>query len=92
MSRSLCSALPALTGTESVTVEGWIHRRRQLATVTFVIVRDRSGYAQVVITDPTVRDHITQLPEETVVRVTGTLTENGKAPGGVEILDPTVSA
>ncbi|EID77436.1 aspartyl-tRNA synthetase [Rhodococcus opacus RKJ300 = JCM 13270] len=75
-----------------MTVEGWIHRRRQLATVTFVIVRDRSGYAQVVITDPTVRDHITQLPEETVVRVTGTLTENGKAPGGVEILDPTVSA
>ncbi|WP_378741950.1 aspartate--tRNA(Asn) ligase [Nocardia brasiliensis] len=91
MSRTLCSALPATRArTGSVTVEGWIHRRRQLATVTFVVVRDRSGLAQVVVTDPVVREQVSALPEETVVRVTGTPIGSEKAPGGVEIVDPTV--
>ncbi|WP_107660399.1 aspartate--tRNA(Asn) ligase [Nocardia suismassiliense] len=91
MSRTLCSALPTTpAGTGSVTVEGWIHRRRQLATVTFVVLRDRSGVAQVVVTDPQVREQVSMLPEETVVRVTGTLIDNAKAPGGVEIIEPTI--
>lgn len=88
MARTLCSALHA--GSGSVTVEGWIHRRRQLATVTFVVLRDRSGLAQAVVTDPQVREQVSGLPEETVVRVTGTAIENSKAPGGVEIVDPAV--
>ncbi|WP_405163493.1 aspartate--tRNA(Asn) ligase [Nocardia sp. NBC_01499] len=91
MPRTLCSALPTTRArTGSVTVEGWIHRRRQLANVTFVVVRDRSGLAQVVVTDPQVREQVSGLPEETVVRVTGTAIGNSKAPGGVEIIDPTV--
>ncbi|MEU7141975.1 aspartate--tRNA(Asn) ligase [Nocardia sp. NPDC046473] len=90
MPRTLCSALHA--GSGSVTVEGWIHRRRQLATVTFVVLRDRSGLAQAVVTDPQVREQVSGLPEETVVRVTGTAIENSKAPGGIEIIDPTVRA
>ncbi|WP_433664775.1 aspartate--tRNA(Asn) ligase [Nocardia sp. CA-128927] len=93
MPRTLCSALPSSPARSgSVTVEGWIHRRRQLATVTFVVVRDRSGLAQVVVTDPQVREQVSGLPEETVVRVTGTAIGNPKAPGGVEIVDPTVHA
>ncbi|HUB23172.1 MAG TPA: OB-fold nucleic acid binding domain-containing protein [Streptosporangiaceae bacterium] len=35
-----------------VRVEGWVHRRRVLATVTFLVLRDRSGVAQVVVRDP----------------------------------------
>ncbi|WP_069167798.1 aspartate--tRNA(Asn) ligase [Nocardia altamirensis] len=89
MPRTLCSALAA-TAADPVTVEGWIHRRRQLATVTFVVLRDRSGLAQVVVTDPGVREQVSDLPEETVVRVTGTASANTKAPGGVEIVDPTI--
>ncbi|MFG1796066.1 aspartate--tRNA(Asn) ligase [Nocardia sp. NPDC049149] len=89
MPRTLCSALAA-TPADPVTVEGWIHRRRQLATVTFVVLRDRSGLAQVVATDPLVREQVSGLPEETVVRVTGTASTNPKAPGGVEIVDPTI--
>ncbi|WP_194837052.1 aspartate--tRNA(Asn) ligase [Nocardia sp. XZ_19_369] len=91
MSRTLCSALPATpAGTGSVTVEGWIHRRRQLATVTFVVLRDRSGVAQAVVTDPQVREQVSALPEETVIRVTGTPIANAKAPGGIEIVEPAI--
>lgn len=95
MPRILSSALSTTSTSmpgEPVTVEGWVHRRRQLANVTFVVVRDRSGFAQVVVTDPAVRGEVANLPEETVVRVTGTLAANEKAPGGVEIVDPTITA
>ncbi|WP_330180219.1 aspartate--tRNA(Asn) ligase [Nocardia sp. NBC_01503] len=95
MTRTLCATLPAVraTGPEArVTLEGWIQRRRQLATVTFVVLRDRSGSAQVVVTDPAVREQVSGLPEETVIRVIGRIVENGGAPGGVEIVDPEISA
>ena len=35
------------------TLAGWVHRRRVLASVTFVVLRDRSGLVQVVAKDPT---------------------------------------
>ncbi|MFI5779523.1 aspartate--tRNA(Asn) ligase [Nocardia sp. NPDC051570] len=88
MLRTLCSELPAATG--EVVLEGWIHRRRRLAAVTFVVIRDRTGLAQVVATDPVVREQISQLPEESVVRVAGTATANAKAPGGVELTEPAI--
>ncbi|ASF12911.1 aspartate--tRNA ligase [Nocardia brasiliensis NBRC 14402] len=93
MPRTLCAALPAaLRKPGPVTIEGWIHRRRQLASVSFVVLRDRSGLAQAVVTDPAVRQQVSELPEETVVRLTGTASRNAKAPGGVELVDPAVHA
>ncbi|MVU78829.1 aspartate--tRNA(Asn) ligase [Nocardia sp. ET3-3] len=88
MARTLCSALPEADPAERVTLEGWIHRRRQLATVVFVVLRDRSGPAQIVVTDPVVREQVAGLPEETVVRVIGKPIANAKAPGGVEVVEP----
>ena len=78
--RSLCSSLPAAEPGSTVTLEGWVHRRRELARVTFLVLRDRSGLAQVVL--PAGAD---VPPEETTVRVTGTATANAQAPGGVEV-------
>ena len=72
---------------EQVRLQGWVHRRRELAKVTFLIVRDRTGLAQVVL--PAGTD---VPPEETPVEVVGTLTANAQAPGGVEVTDATVTA
>ena len=47
-SRILAADLPAHVG-QRVTIAGWLHRRRELKSVTFLIVRDRSGLAQVVL-------------------------------------------
>ena len=80
--RTLCSQLPAATPGTAVTLEGWVHRRRELARITFVVVRDRSGLAQVVLPAGTPVP-----PEETTVRVTGTATANEQAPGGTEVTD-----
>ncbi|MDG4805436.1 aspartate--tRNA(Asn) ligase [Micromonospora sp. WMMD1120] len=74
----------------TVRIAGWVHRRRLLKSVAFLIVRDAAGLAQVVVTDPTVRAELEKLTEETVVEVVGTATPNTTAPAGVELTAPTV--
>jgi nondiscriminating aspartyl-tRNA synthetase len=73
---------------ERVQVAGWIHRRRLLGAVAFLVLRDRAGLVQVVVREPAVRAQVQALPEETVVAVTGAVSRNAAAPGGVELVDP----
>src|SRR5258707_1950015 len=86
--RVLAAGLSQHVG-EQVAVAGWLHRKRQLKSVTFLIVRDRTGLAQVVLTsDQTASARAGDLPDETVIRVTGLVKANAQAPGGAEITDP----
>jgi len=87
MRRTLTSALPETTPGEQVRLQGWVHRRRELAKVTFLVVRDRAGLAQVVLPAG-----IDLPPEETPVEVVGRATANVQAPGGVEVTEATVTA
>jgi nondiscriminating aspartyl-tRNA synthetase len=87
--RVLASDLSAHLG-KRVSVAGWLHRKRDLKSVTFLIIRDRSGLGQAVLTG----QEATQagdLPEETVVTVTGLVKPSTQAPGGAELTEPTVS-
>jgi nondiscriminating aspartyl-tRNA synthetase len=90
ISRIMAAGLPSHIG-EPVTIAGWLHRKRQLKSVTFLIIRDRTGLAQVVLPadDPASAG---APPEETVIEVSGTATASAQAPGGVEITGPTVTA
>jgi nondiscriminating aspartyl-tRNA synthetase len=72
-------------------VAGWIHRRRRLAAVSFLVLRDRSGLSQIVVKTPETQAQLDELGEETVVQVTGTVAANPQAPGGAEIVDPTIA-
>jgi nondiscriminating aspartyl-tRNA synthetase len=83
--RVLSAELPAHVG-ETVLLHGWVHRRRILKSVSFLIVRDRVGLAQVVARD------LDGFPEETAVAVTGRVVANGIAPGGVEVVEPVIAA
>jgi nondiscriminating aspartyl-tRNA synthetase len=84
--RTLCSALPAAEPGSTVRLQGWVHRRRELSAVTFLVLRDRSGLAQVVLPAGSEVP-----PEETTVEVVGTATANAQAPGGVEVTGPTIT-
>ncbi|MBX7265944.1 aspartate--tRNA(Asn) ligase [Micromonospora sp. Llam7] len=89
MQRILSDQLVPQTG-RTVRIAGWVHRRRLLKSVAFLIVRDAAGLAQVVVTDPAVRAAVEALPEETVVEVQATVVANAAAPAGVELADPVV--
>ena len=80
------------TRSSAATLAGWIHRRRVLASVTFLVLRDRSGLAQVVVKDRDTVEQLAGLPEETVVEVTGTVSANESAPGGAELVEPAITA
>jgi nondiscriminating aspartyl-tRNA synthetase len=79
--RILTSELAVHVG-ERVLLRGWLHRQRQLSRVSFLIVRDRAGLAQVVV------DDATELMPETVLEVEGLAVANEQAPGGVEVHEP----
>jgi nondiscriminating aspartyl-tRNA synthetase len=85
MQRILSSELALHIG-ERVTLAGWVNRRRELKSVSFLILRDRAGLAQVVV--PT---GLEMPPEETVVQVTGIVAANEIAPGGVEVVEPEIT-
>ena len=90
ISRIMAADLLSHVG-EPVTIAGWLHRKRQLKSVTFLIIRDRTGLAQVVLPadDPSSAG---APPEETVIEVSGTATASAQAPGGAEITGPAVTA
>ncbi len=91
ISRVLAADLPRHVG-EQVRIAGWLHRRRELKSVTFLIVRDRSGLAQAVLPAPVpAGEPAPGLPEETVIEVAGTVSANHQAPGGAELTGPLIT-
>jgi len=92
ISRVLAADLPRHVG-EQVRIAGWLHRRRELKSVTFLVLRDRSGLTQAVLpaSADDAAEPATDLPEETVIEVAGTVTASAQAPGGVELTEPVVT-
>jgi nondiscriminating aspartyl-tRNA synthetase len=88
--RILAADLPTHAG-QAVTVEGWLHRRRTLKSVTFLVLRDRTGLVQAVFTTAEQLAAVEGVGEETVCRVSGIATPNEQAPGGVELTEPRVT-
>ncbi|MDR0387020.1 MAG: aspartate--tRNA(Asn) ligase [Treponema sp.] len=66
-----------------IEVSGWVHRIRELGGITFVVLRDRSGILQVVLSEDLAGAG--KLTPESVIRVTGVPALNEKAPGGAEL-------
>jgi nondiscriminating aspartyl-tRNA synthetase len=83
MQRTLTRELPGRTG-DRVLVQGWVHAIRKFGAVNFLIVRDRSGMAQAIM-DPDQLAKLDGLQVETVVAIEGTVEEEPRAAGGVEL-------
>lgn len=89
MKRVLATELCTHAG-ERVRLSGWVHHARRLAHVTFLLLRDRGGISQVVVTDDTLRAELATLLPETVVEIDGDVVANPQAPTGLEIHNPVV--
>ncbi|MBN1442110.1 MAG: asparagine--tRNA ligase [Planctomycetes bacterium] len=75
---------------ERVRVDGWLYNRRSKGKIHFLQIRDGSGIVQSIMgcndVPPEVFDLCGKLPYETSLSVTGTVREDSRAPGGVELL------
>jgi nondiscriminating aspartyl-tRNA synthetase len=75
---------------QRVLLKGWLHRLRELSHVSFLLLRDARGIAQVVIDEPALVAELGALHAETVLAIEGTVMAVAQAPGGLEIHAPRV--
>ncbi|PFG28626.1 aspartate--tRNA ligase [Corynebacterium renale] len=71
----LAGSLRKENADNTVTLTGWVARRRDHGGVIFVDLRDRSGIAQVVFRDSAVAEQAHDLRSEYCIQVTGTVEE-----------------
>ncbi len=89
MTRTLTTELAAHVG-ETVTVKGWLHKKRLLGGLNFITLRDRRGVAQSLIDTKEEVEKLRGLQIGTVLALTGTIVADERAPGGAELHDVTV--
>ncbi|MFZ1250190.1 MAG: aspartate--tRNA(Asn) ligase [Candidatus Microsaccharimonas sp.] len=72
---------------ETITVEGWLHKKRLLGGLNFITLRDRRGIAQSLIDSKDELEKLRGLQIGTVLALTGTIVADERAPGGAELHD-----
>src|SRR5882672_4362605 len=82
--------LPPLAGSgQAVAVRGWVATTRSSGKIAFVVLRDGTGYLQVVLSKKEVPDAAWEafgrLTQETSIEVTGVVRADARAPGSVEL-------
>lgn len=90
MTRTLARDLSAHID-QTVTVRGWLHKKRLLGGLNFITLRDRSGLTQTLIEDKDEVEKLRGLQIGTVLALTGVVVADERAPGGAELHDVTVA-
>jgi nondiscriminating aspartyl-tRNA synthetase len=75
---------------ERVRVAGWLQHQRRLSRLTFLLLRDRTGIAQVILETPELVAELSSLQPESVLEIDAVVIAAAQAPGGVELHEPTV--
>jgi nondiscriminating aspartyl-tRNA synthetase len=87
--RTLARELAESVG-KQVTIEGWLHKKRLLGGLNFIVIRDRSGVVQALVADKDEVEKLRALQIGTVLSVTGNAVADDRAPGGAELHDVTL--
>lgn len=86
MERKLISEISAHEN-QNVYIKGWVHRLRKLKSVTFIIIRDRSGLIQCVLSpELETAMGLEELTSESTVALRGVVCESKNAYGAYEIV------
>ena len=85
---------PEADNGQTVTLAGWVHEIRDLGGICFLVLRDRTGRAQVTLvkkkTDADLLETVKRQSRESVVAVTGVVKAEPKAPNGYELIPTSV--
>jgi asparaginyl-tRNA synthetase len=75
---------------EEVVIKGWLYNSRSKGKIVFLLVRDGTGIVQCVATqnelEPQILQRCEKIPQESSIIVRGTVCQDNRSPGGVEIL------
>lgn len=77
---------------QQVHLQGWLHAVRRLGGVTFLVLRDGWGTAQLVSERPAEIEAVLgeETQPESIVRIHGLVVASAQAPGGVEVHAPQI--
>src|SRR4051812_17959223 len=73
---------------KAATVRGWLHKRRDLGGMVFVVLRDRTGLVQAIVKDDAEKAKLDGLQLGTVLSIKGNVVDEARAAGGVEMHEP----
>jgi nondiscriminating aspartyl-tRNA synthetase len=89
MERTLASKLAQQIERE-VTIRGWLHTMRAMGKLNFLILRDRTGLAQIVIESKDEAKKLAELQPGSILTVRGKIVKSSQAELGVEMIHPSI--
>lgn len=87
--RTFSSEIAGSVG-KSVTIAGWLHKKRAMGGINFINVRDRTGLTQIVVEDKDQLEKLRGMQIGTVLEISGKVKAEPRAPGGAEIHSPEI--
>src|SRR5271167_1548907 len=90
MPRVLAAQLPQHVN-EAVEVRGWLNNIRVFGKLNFLILRDRTGFTQVVIQDKAEYQKVAHLSPGSILTIQGRAAASSQTALGVEVVDPVIS-
>lgn len=76
---------------KSITIKGWLHKKRAMGGINFLNIRDRAGLVQVVVEAKQEVEKLRGMQIGSVLEVTGKVVSEERSPGGAEIHNPTIT-
>lgn len=87
--RVLSSELKDNIGKE-ISVSGWLHKKRELGGMMFLVLRDRHGLIQILAEKGEEVEKVKNLQVGSILTISGDLIEEARAAGGAEIHNPKI--
>ncbi|MDO8591578.1 MAG: aspartate--tRNA(Asn) ligase [bacterium] len=88
--RVLSNNVSQHTGKE-IKVQGWLHKKRLLGGLNFIVLRDRGGLIQIVVEEEAEVEKLRGLQTGTVMEIIGKVYKEERATGGAEIREPKIT-
>ena len=76
---------------ETVTISGWLHKKRLMGGLNFITLRDRSGLTQTLFENKDEIEKLRGMQIGSILTITGEVIADDRAPGGAELHNVTVT-
>lgn len=75
---------------ETILIKGYIHQKRIMGSINFILLRDKDGIVQIVVKDKKEISKIKDTMDESVIEVIGDCIKEDRSVNGVEIHNPKI--